>query len=187
MLADESGCVQFGEMSLFLDAVYSVVFALHAEVEARLGKSAAQLAAVTTAQVYSTVDLETSDGLSWETFSRLAKEGWFPEAEASAAAARVAAAKQAKGRRAALGSLGRRTHLERLDFSMVFAVFDEMKHVQRSGAVSRDDFNYCFGMVIEMARVPAEERETTRVALSAAFDVFDANGDGVVSKHELVR
>ena len=36
VLADESGSVQFSEMQLFLDAVYAVVFALHAEVRDRL-------------------------------------------------------------------------------------------------------------------------------------------------------
>jgi Ca2+-binding EF-hand superfamily protein len=163
----DTGFITQDEMASYLGAVYTVLLKSSPETQQRLGLSAADLAEITAEDAFSNLNGQ----MSFDHFSRWCSENIAPpasqEEEADMQVTR------------SLEDIRRLSRLETADIVDVFEAFAEC--ADDRGLISRDDFTACMAFIISDQIGPAGK---DRLA-DEIFDIFDADGNGVVDFTEL--
>jgi Ca2+-binding EF-hand superfamily protein len=143
-----------------------------------MGVSPEELAAVTAEQAFDEADLNDDGRLSFDEFQK-----WFSkDSETKQAIAQAQESIQSIPA-VSLSDMRRILQLDQFDPEDVFELF--ALAADDAGQLHRAAFEDCFEEFIEPSQLSLEDLEKSSLIINRIFDIFDANGNGVVDYAEL--
>jgi len=184
------GVISLREMVAYFSAVFRVTGTAH------LGVTPAELAEVTAEQAFEEADQDRNGNLSFDEFKAWFSQGGADGAdddgggsgseEAAAAAAQFVAHEEAAAGQSRLGHFVRLARIDRWAVSDAFELFATA--ADGDGVLDGGAFERCFRVILaEGGALDGTDEEAVLVHLSLQqlFELFDADGNGVVDFAEL--
>nr|CCA18345.1 conserved hypothetical protein [Albugo laibachii Nc14] len=170
---NNDGFISLSEMRFFLTCVFEVFFELNPNVEAKMGVSPSQLGTRTAAEALREADLDQDRKLSYQEF-RI----WYTQP-----CSMNSDENDLKPDSISLQLVRELTQLERYAPESVFEVFAERCDTN-DGTLTREAFTECFRSLVECGE-DGDSDDRLEGIIDRLFDIFDANGNGVVDFCEL--
>ena len=172
---DDDGVLSFDEMVNYFNSIFTIMFAAsHTRVAD--GSSARDLAVQTAREAFAEADVDNNHVLSWSEF-----RAWYSPAGVSGDHDVLVAELIEPldlDRASRLTGLG---NLSPADAMEIFASALDPE----TGVVSFDDFAECINSTIDPSLITREERGEISTTIKQLFELFDADGNGVVDFTEL--
>ncbi|OQR94910.1 hypothetical protein ACHHYP_00829 [Achlya hypogyna] len=167
------GTISKAEMALYLTSVFKVLYESTPETRARMGDvSPAELGAVTADQAFVEADKDHDGSLSFDEF-----RAWYLTPSASGLNHVEVPAWVSLSTVRQLTQLGQRSPTE---------VFDVIaRHANADKQLDRAAFEASFAALVPLASMDNEARHRVHLILDRLFEIFDADGNGVVDFAEL--
>jgi Ca2+-binding EF-hand superfamily protein len=170
--ANNDGTISQSELIAHMHAVFKLMCET-SEGQESTEFTPLELATATAKSVFEEADVDKDEKLTLEEFQE-----WASKPDSSAQ--KIDTLRDTAVRRMDMNMLRSLTHLNAYPIKIAFTAF--ANYSDEHGLITRSNFMKC---LMKLAEISQEDNETLTVAISALYDIFDTDSNGVVDLNEL--